>query len=81
MCDPLNRFVVGGRSFPVRDSVRSFPNVFFIKDSIFACTISTKRASCEFAHPKNRLSGGQEQEQVFVATEFTDQVSSFVELK
>ena len=55
---------------------RSFANV---SDSIFACTISTKRAPCEFVHPKNKPSGRQEQ-QVFVAMEFTDQVT-FVELK
>ena len=39
----------------------------FLKDSIFAC--------------KKKGSGGQEQEQVLVAMEFTDQVSNFVELK
>ena len=30
---------------------------------------------------KKKLSGGQEQKQLFVAMEFTDQVSTFVELK
>ena len=30
---------------------------------------------------KQKVSGGQEQEQVFVAKEFADQVSTFVELK
>ena len=39
----------------------------FPKDSIFAC--------------KPKVSGGQEQEQVLVAMEFTDQVSNFVEMK
>ena len=37
VCDPLNLFVVGGRSlFQYGDSVRSFANVLFIKDSVFA---------------------------------------------
>ena len=30
---------------------------------------------------KQKVSGGQEREQVFVAMEFTDQVRTFVELK
>ena len=40
----------------------------FPKDSIFTCK-------------KQKVSGGQEQEQIFVAMEFTDPVSTFVELK
>ena len=36
VCDPLNLFVVSGRSFFLySDSVRSFANVLFIKDSNF----------------------------------------------
>ena len=34
-----------------------------------------------FSLVKQKLSGRQEQEQVLVAMEFTDQVSTFVELK
>ena len=34
-----------------------------------------------FSLVKQKVSGGQEQEQVFVAMEFTDPVSTFVELK
>ena len=34
-----------------------------------------------FSLVKQKVSGGQEQEQVLVAMEFTDQVSNFVELK
>ena len=34
-----------------------------------------------FSLVKQKVSGGQEQKQVFVAMEFTDQVSTFVELK
>ena len=49
----LNLFVVVGRSFS-STSVQSFANVFFIKESIFASTISTKRAPCEFAHTKRQ---------------------------
>ena len=41
----------------------------FPKDSIFACNV------------KQIESGGQEQEDVFVAMEFAVQVSTFVELK
>ena len=37
VCDPLNLFLVGGRSFfQYGDSVRSFANVLFIKYIIFA---------------------------------------------
>ena len=45
------------------DSVRSFP-----KDNIFACKNLVKQ----------KVSGGQEQEQVFEAMEFTVQVSTFL---
>ena len=37
VCDRLNLFVVGGRSFfQYGDGMRSFANVLFIKDSVFA---------------------------------------------
>ena len=37
VCDPVNLFVVGGRSFfQYGDNVQSFANVLFIKDSVFA---------------------------------------------
>ena len=79
MYNLLNLFVVGGKTvFQYGDSVQSFPNVFFIKNSIFACIISTKRVPCEFTRQKKKkLSGGQVQEQVFVVMEFTDQVKIY----
>ena len=36
VCDRLNLSVVGGKSFFQYDGVRSFANVLFIEDSIFA---------------------------------------------
>ena len=39
------------------------------------------RSLIVFSLVKQKVSGGQEQQQVLVAMEFTDQVSTFVELK
>ena len=53
VCDPLNIFVGGGRSFSNMVSVYDPSPMFsLLKESSLACTISTKRATCEFARHK-----------------------------
>ena len=62
VCDPLNISVVGGK--------------------LFCCTVTVSdhfpRIVFSLVHVKQKVSGGQEQEQVFVAMEFTVQVSTFL---
>ena len=58
-------------------------NISVVRGKSFCSTVTV----CDhfprivFSLVKQKVSGGQEQEQVLVAMEFTDQVSNFVELK
>ena len=59
-------------------------NISVVGGKLFCSTVTLcdhfPKDNCIFAC-KKKASGGQEQEQVFVAMEFADQVSNFVELK
>ena len=78
----MNLFVVGGRSFSSTVTVCGHsPMVFFIFRIVYLLVPFAPKGHQVNSHiPKNKLSGGQQQE-VFVAMKFTNQVSTFVELK